>query len=666
MNAYIPYIVFGLTAGSIYGISAMGLVLTYKTSGVFNIGHGATSAVSAYIFYELRQQHGWAWPLAAVVSILIVGPIIGLILERMAVFLQRVTVVNKIVATVGLLVCVQAGIGLIYGSSSGFFFKPFLPQTKAFSIQQVDVSYDNVFDLLFGIVLAVGLWVFFTRTRLGLQMRGVVDDPELLDMTGAAPAKVRRAAWMIGSTLAAVSGVLFAAAQQQLDINVLSLLVVQAFGAAAIARFTSLPLAFVGGLGVGVLQKLVSKEIAGHASLQGLDLNIPFIVLFVVLLVVPRRKLVEVGRHIKVSPLRPSSIPPNVRRIGFVALGVFALFLPHLGFVGAHLNAWNEGVSQVVLFLSLSLLVRTSGQISLCHIAFAAIGAAGFGHTVHAGVPWGIAVFIGGLCVLPVAALIAIPAIRLSGLYLGLATLGFGIFIAQYAYGKSFMFASGNLPTRRPDLWGLRNDTRFYYVLLAIALVALGLVLTIERSRLGRLLRGLADSPTGLVTLGVNLNVSRVLVFCISGFLAGISGATFASLFGSVSPDSFPYVQSLLVLAVLAISGKRTVTAAVVGPLLLFVVPNYINDPKLNYLLQFGFGLFAIIAAASSSGGIAKFFAVQGLRASDRLIGPADDRVDRFRQRQVRAAGRGRSTVRLTDRHSPTEPIHGAASLAKR
>ncbi|WP_245541691.1 ABC transporter permease [Sporichthya polymorpha] len=633
MSEYLPYLIFGLTAGAIYGISAMGLVLTYKTSGVFNVAHGAMSAVGAYIFYELRQEQGLPWPVAAVIAVLIFGPLSGLLFERLAAALAGVTVTYKIVATVGVFVCIQAGVGLIYGPQSTFVFETFLPQDEAFAVDNVSVTYDNLADMAFGLALAVGLFLFFTRTRAGLNMRGVVDDPSLLDMTGASPARVRRNAWMIGSTLTAVSGVLFASTQQQLDINVLSLLVVQAFGAAALARFTSLPMAFVGGIVVGVLQKLVAKEVATYPDLQGLDLNVPFIILFITLLVVPRHKLVEVGRPIKMRPLPPSPFSKRSRMTTYGVIAAVSLMVPH--FAGAHLIAWTQAASQVVLFLSLGLLVRTSGQISLCHVAFAAIGAAGFGHSLDGGLPWGVAVLIGGLVVIPVAAFIAIPAIRLSGLYLGLATLGFGIFVAQFGYTKNFMFGIGSLDTQRPAGW--ESDTRFYYLLLGIAVAAIGLVVLIESSRLGRLLRGLGDSPTGLVTLGLNVNMSRVIVFCISGFLAGISGATFASLFGSVSQESFGYFQSLLLLAVLAISGRRLVTSAIVGPILLFVVPNYIDDAKLNYLLQFGFGLFAILAAAASQGGVAALIGRLNVRSRHKLNGPTQDRIEMVRARKAAA-----------------------------
>ena len=617
MNDFLPYIIFGITTGSVYGLSAMGLVLTYKTSGLLNFGHGAVCAAAAYTFYELREQHGVPWPIAAFVAVVVFGVIAGLILERIGLVLSGVHISYKIVGTVGLLVGTRALISLIFGVDAKPF-PPILPREPAFEINDVAVSWDQLLQLGLGVGAAVGLYLFFKFTLLGTAMRGVVDDPQLLDMTGVSPARVRRSAWIIGSAFAATSGVLFAAAQQQLDVNVLSLLVVQAFGAAAIAQFRNLPMCFVGGIIVGLLQKLISKEVGTIDFLQGLDTNTPFIVLFLVLLLMPRGKLVEVGQHVKARAVPPSPFSPRLRGLGFGALVAGALLVPQI--VGTRLPVWNTAMTQVVLFASLALLVRTSGQISLCHVGFAAIGAAAFGHMLAQGVPWGIAVLLGGLFAVPAGALIAIPAIRLSGLYLGLATFGFGVLLAQYAYNKEWMFEAGQLETARPS--GFDSDTRLYYLLLAIAVLAIGVVIGVERSRLGRLLRGLADSPVALSTLGTNVNVSRVLVFCLSTFLAGVSGATFASLFGSVNQDSFGYVQSLVALAVMAISGRRTVTIAIVAPILLVVVPGYISDPEANLMLQVGFGFAAVIAAAVSQGSFSKFVSRQSVVHADRVVDP--------------------------------------------
>ena len=625
MNAYIPFLVTGLIVGSIYGLSAMGLVLTYKTSGLFNVGHGAVCAAAAFVFYELRQEHGVPWPVAALVTVAIFGTVTGLVLERLAGVLSEVTTTYKIVATVGLLVAVRSLVILIWGPEQ-LTFDPFLPQQQAFKVSNVSVSWDNVIDMAIGVAAALGLSMFFRRSRLGVAMRGVVDNPALLDMSGTAPARVRRTAWIIGSMFASVSGVLFASVTFQLDVNVLALLVVQAFGAAAIGRFQSIPMAFVGGLIVGVVQKLISKEFAGHEVLRGIDLNVPFIILFIAMLVTPRGRLQEVGRKVKDRARSASPFGVRTRTGGYLALLGAALMVPH--FVDTRLSLYSTGVTQVILFLSLGLLVRTSGQISLCHVGFAAIGAAGFGHMLNHGLPWGLALLLGGLFAVPVGAFIAIPAIRLSGLFLGLATLGFGILLAQYAYGQSWMFGFGRLDTRRPEFGGLDSDTRYYYFLLAIALAAIGIVVAVERSRLGRLLRGLADSPTALTSLGTNLNMIRVMVFCLSAFLAGISGATYASLFGSVNQDSFNYLQSLVLLAVLAISGRGTVTSAVTGSLLLYVLPGYIDNPDHFSLLQVGFGLSAILAAALSRGQLAGAIGRVAAAGKERTLSPWRDRVD--------------------------------------
>ena len=623
MNEYLPYIVFGLATGSVYGISAMGLVLTYKTSGVFNFAHGAVCAAAAYAFYDLRQLQGLPWPVAAFLAVVVFGTLVGLILERMAVALAGASTTYKIVATVGLLVMLRSLVILRYGGES-LFFDSFLPQDSAFKIDTVQVSYENLVNLGLGIVSAVALYLFFRATRLGVAMRGVVDDPALLDQTGESPSRVRRYAWVIGSMFAAGSGVLFASVQRQLDVNILSLLVVQAFGAAAIGLFRSLPMAFVGGLIVGLLQKLAGKEVSAHADLQGIDTNMPFLVLLLVLVVARREQLVEVGHRVKARAIPAPVLPAWTRNTVYLALGAFLLAVPHLGgpIVGTKLAFYNVMMTQIILFLSLSLLIRTSGQISLGHIAFAAIGAAGFAHMLGDGVPWGLAVLIGGLIAAPIGALVALPAIRLSGLYLGLLTLGFNIMLAQYAFGKSFMFGFGGLETRRPDVWGLGSDERYYYLLLAIACACMLLVMVVERSRLGRLLRAMADSPIALTTLGTSVNVSRTIVFAISAFLAGISGALYSSLFGALNQNSFNYLESLIIVAILAISGRRTIPAAIVAAFLYKGMPAYIDNADLQEFANVMFGAVAVLVAVTSQGQLQARFGTWAANARERVLGP--------------------------------------------
>ena len=165
-----------------------------------------------------------------------------------------------------------------------------------------------------------------------------------------------------------------------------------------------------------------------------------------------------------------------MRLAGGIAVTLFLVAVP--GFVGFQLTTWTVALTDVMLFLSLGLVVRASGQLSLCQAGFATVGAVAFSKlAVSAHVPWVLALVLAGLVVVPIGALVAIPAIRLAGLYLAIATFGFGILLQQMFYGSSLMFGLGGyagLPMPRPHLgWlDLASDRGFFYLVLVLTLLA--------------------------------------------------------------------------------------------------------------------------------------------------------------------------------------------------
>ena len=590
----LPFIVTGITAGSIYGLAAVGLVLTYKTSGVFNFGHGAVAAGAAYVYYAVSVQRGAPAWLGVLIAVGGYGLLAGFLMELLSRRLVLAPTAYKIVATIGILLVVQASAALIYGPQSRPF-PQFLP-TRTFRLGGVNVGWDQLITALIALVATATLFAFFRTSRLGKAMRAVVDDADLLDMTGVDPVRVRRASWVIGSCFAALSGVLIAPLLQ-LDATVLTLLIVQAFGAAAIGAFSSLPMSYAGGLVVGLAAAITSKLVVHASELSALPQAIPFLTLFVVLLVLPRRRLQEMGRQVRL----PAQLPtPFTAGRGVGVLG-FAALLCALPFVtGSKLPAYSSALAYVVLFLSLALLVRTSGQVSLCQFGFAAVGASSLGHFQHH-LPWFLALLAAGLVAVPVGALIALPAIRLSGLYLALATLGFGILLSSVAYTTGLMFGTGaGLEIARPQ--GLDGDRGYYYVLLGVVGASVALVTTVERARLGRLLRALADSPLALSTHGTSVNVTRVIVFCLSAFLAAVSGGLLAGQIGVVNADSFAAFQSLTLVAVLVIAGRRPVSSAFVAAVSLVVVPVYIDNADIATDLTLLFGLAALAVGVVAGG----------------------------------------------------------------
>jgi branched-subunit amino acid ABC-type transport system permease component len=550
MSVLLPFIVAGLVSGSVYGLAAVGLVLTYKTSGVFNIAHGALATVSAYAFYSLHVQNGLAWPVAAVICVLGIGPAMGLLLEVLARRVATATLELQIAATVGVLLMIEAGVTLVYGQVEVREVPKFLPD-GGFTVSGTLVQWSDV--VTFGVALAVtvALSLSFQLTRRGIAMRAVVNDPDLLDLAGTNPVATRRLAWCLGAAIAAISGVLFA---PLLPLNPLqlTLLVVQAFGAAAIGRFTNLPVTFVGGLVIGVLASVATRYFS-TGLLAGIPTALPFLALFLVLLLMPKRFLVERSRAVQRLRVDWSAPAPLQLGAGTVVLVVLAL-VPT--FAGIHLTDWTVALAMTIVFLSLGLLVRTSGQVSLCHVAFTAIGAAAFSHlALDTGLPWPLALLGCGLVAVPIGALLAIPAIRFGGLYLALATFGFGIVVQVMFYTQDYLFgASGaGIEAPRPSTLGLDDDARFYHLVLALAAAATVLVVALNRSRLGRLLRGMADSPTALRTNGVTIDVTRVMVFCLSAFMAAIGGALAAMAQTTVSGDSYQPLLSLTYFAVIVI-----------------------------------------------------------------------------------------------------------------
>jgi branched-subunit amino acid ABC-type transport system permease component len=604
VKTFWPFVIAGLTSGSLYGLAAMGLVLTYKTSGIFNFAHGAVAAAAAYLFYELHTKHHVPWPIAAAVCILVAAPIAGIVIERIARGLADAPPAAKIVATVGLLLVVQGTLTTIYGAAV-INFPPFLP-TRSYRFAGVNLGADQLIAMAVALAAAVGLYTFFRFSRLGVAMRGVVDNPDLLDLGGTSPAAVRTRSWIIGSAFAALSGILLAP-NIGLDAVLLTLLVVQAFGAAAFGLFSSLPLTYAGGLVVGIGAALATKYVADVPNLAGFPPSLPFIVLFGLLLFARKGRFVEAGGTKRRLAADRAPLPASLVWGGRAVLLVALLAVPQV--VGSRLPVYSNAVIFVLIFLSLRLLVRTSGQVSLCHAAFAAVGAAAFSHFASSGglgLPWLVALLLAGLVTVPIGAFIAIPAIRLSGLFLALATFGFGILVERMGFSTGLMFGSaGSRHAPRPGaLFGLTlgSDTGFYYVCLAVAVAACVALYALNRSRLGRLLLAMADSPTALVTHGANVDVSRVLVFCISAALAGIAGALFASLTGSISGVGFGAFQSLTWLTVLAIAGSGEFSAAFIAAFVLAVVPSYANSKGYTDLQPVLFGAVAIGAALAQGG----------------------------------------------------------------
>jgi ABC-type branched-subunit amino acid transport system ATPase component/branched-subunit amino acid ABC-type transport system permease component len=598
VNEFLPFIVIGLASGAVYGLAGMGLVLTYKTSGIFNFGYGSVAALDVFLFYLLNTQFGIPWPVAAVICLVVFAPLLGLLLELLARSLEESGETVKVVATVGLILIVEA-IGSLWHPTNQPTFPQFLPQSTV-RMLGVNVTWAQIILFLFSVAASAVLYWFFRSVRLGVLMRGVVDNQELVSMSGDNPVRVRRWAWIIGTVFASVAGLMLAPTLS-LDGVTLTTAVFAAFGAAAIGYFTSLPLTFVGGLLIGIAGALVDKYSATISWIGGIPPSLPFIILFLVLIFMPRRRLVQRRVAIPRQARRTYHAPLRVRlSAGVVAIGLLAI-VPVVQ--TNYLSVWSAALIDMLLFLSLGLLVRRSGQISLCHLAFAAVGAAAFGHFAAEGLPWLVSVILATLVAVPVGALIAIPAVRVSGVFLALATLGFGILMQQVFYTREFLFGGSPLGIAdpRPNVsigaWNLSTDAGFYYLLLIVTVLVVIVITVISNGRLGRLLEAMADSQLALETHGTTSSVLKVIVFCIAAAMASLAGAFTGMLYHYGVGTDFPSFNSLTLVALVVIVTIGDPWFAVIGAIGYTVIPGYITATTTSSYLQLLFGLAAATAA---------------------------------------------------------------------
>jgi branched-subunit amino acid ABC-type transport system permease component len=644
------YIVPGISDGAVYALCAIGLVITYKTSGVFNFAHGAVAAAGAYMFYQFRDKNHLPWPVAFVLALVVVTALGTLLFERMARWMSEAPTVYLVVATVGVLVGVQSLETAIYGAND-IPFNEFLT-TKHFALFGAQVQVSDIIITVFVILVVGAMYLFLERSRIGTSMTAVVDSPDLLGLQGINPDAVRRFAWMIGVAFAAISGEILAP-KVYVSVNTLILLVFAAYGAAAFGFFDSLPLTFVGAMIIGLGVNLMEKYIGGstNAVVLGLPRNVSFGLLFLVLLVVPKRYFPDREKAVY-RRLRPIREFP-VKYMGpamVIGLGVL-VSLPYISIPkiidAASIDQYTATLAYAIIFASLALIVWTSGQISLCHLAFAAFGAATAGHMIGHGVPFLLSVLIGGLVAVPAGLIVSIPALRLAPIYVAVATFGFGILAEQVLFVSHEMFGPDQQESvPRPHILGISftGDRAYYYLTLGVTVLACISILTVRRSRLGRLLRAMSDSPVALDVHGASVNRARISVFAISAFLAAVGGAMLGGQSGSASGSpggEFDYTHSLIFVAILAFAGRRPLSSPFFAAFVFETIKIYPFFGGAFFQRWEGvlFGVLAIFVAVK--GGLGSQPVAVGRRGAARLTGgTARDRLRQEPARPVQPAER--------------------------
>ena len=569
MEQFFAYTVFGLFLGAAYSIAASGLVLTYTTTRVFNLAHGAISMVAAYLYWQLHVQAKVATWATVLLILFVIAPAFGMLLDRAVMRgLGEAPVSVSLVVTLGLFM-ILIGVAQKMWPANQFRTVDYFFGSSNIKILGVHILDHYLLTIALSAVVAAALYVLLNRTRIGTAMRGAVDNRELLELFGARASRVSMLSWAVGAQLAALAGILLVA-YTGLDYYTLTFLVITAFGAAMLGRLRSLPLTFAGAIGLGLATAYVQGYIHGSAYVQtGLQSSLPTFLLFAVVIFIPQVRL-RVGQ---VKGILAATVP-SVRAGAVWGVVLLALTLAVAPVLDIN-NKQNLGDALVfgILMLSLVLLTGYGGYVSLCQLTFFGVGV-----TIAAKWPTTspLIILFAMLVAAAVGALVALPVLRLTGLYLALATLAFGQLMDKLVFQADYFYGFGKaLATKRVSLFGYDLTNGAYVFVLAAVFVAVALaVLFLRRGAIGRLLIALRDSPAAAGTLGLNQRWFRLAVFSASAGIAGLAGALYAGNHDTVNAPTFATLQSLPLLLIAVVAGVTSMTGALAGGVLymLFIV----------------------------------------------------------------------------------------------
>ncbi len=638
MSVFLSFTVLGIVFGAVYGLLAIGLVVTYNTTGVFNFAQGAVGMVAAFSYWELWQNEHWPFLLAIAFIVLVEAPLLALVVEF--VLFRRIhgaTVERSLMVSLGLLV-ILLGVATIFWSSPDVIrsVPPYFTQSdgtvlsvRLFGANGVTLQYQQIMIVVVTAVVGLALGLFLRRARLGVAMRAVVDDPELVALAGARPYRMSQAGWVLGFMLAALAGVLIAplVGQTGLTTTQLTLLALNGFAAAVVGRLRSLPMTFVGALLLGLLTYYAQGYLPGHinAGLAAVIVEVvPVVFLFVALLVIPAARLAPAGRLAVRPPPRVATARQSAA--GAVLLVAAAVVLAVMAGATA-LATLTQGLALGIVGLSLVLLVGFAGQVSLCQLTFMGIGAFTMGKTLGGGSWWGLllAVAVSGA----VGALVALPTVRLRGLYLALATFAFGAVMYAAFFDNSSVVSDGSqINVGRPILpfmssVGDKAELIEVAVVAALCAVVVGLV---RRRAFGRRLVAMSDSPAAFAMVGLSSVRTKVIVFSLSAAMAGLGGVFYAGEQTGISANDVQYIGSLTLLLFVAIWGIRTLSGGLLGGLTAATLPVLQTHlpTSLADLTGLAAGIGIVLLARSPEGILGMSFVTNRVRLP---FGDAQDEV---------------------------------------
>ena len=285
-------------------------------------------------------------------------------------------------------------------------------------------------------------------------------------------------------------------------------------------------------------------------------------------------------------------------------------------FLGSYQNdVYRKMLLWITLALSYNFLFGIAGQVAFSHFTFYGIGAYSIVILIEqAGLPLPIAIVAGVLICVVLSLAVAIPATRLEGFYLALATLAFAqLFIVVLNEGGALTGGTGGLASYRlPEIFGLRVVGPWYtVVIVALLLMTLAIVLRLDRSYFGRACRAIRDNPEAAAAMGVDVTRTKIIAYAVTSALAGVAGMVYAFVDNTVNPPIFGLENAFLLLFMVIVGGSGSHLGAIIGAALLYLMP-FVLSPLIGHHHALVFGVVMVLAVLFQPNGLVGLLKLRG------------------------------------------------------
>jgi branched-chain amino acid transport system permease protein len=627
---FIVEIVSGLTIGCIYGLVAIGFSMIFRAMGLVNFAQGDLMMLGGFVGYTcLSVVPQMPFPLVVLLAMLIVGAI-GFCIERIVLrpaVERNASAIYLVLLTLGIGIVLSNAARLIWGANPVVYKIPLAHDIVQLGGYPLPEAYFYIIG--FVTLLLIALNLFFGRTWTGLILRATAQDPATATLFGVNNERASSLAFALASAIAAAGGVLYAPLFfVSFDMGTIGL---KAFAATAIGTLGSVPGAAVGGLLIGVIETLGGQRIGPEFQ----D-SLAFGTMILVLMLRPhglfatarsgRRAVVE-ERTTAVPRRRPvpSIAPPPASIHNDIPESEASRASPWLAFAAVMIPLWvlPPVLGSFTLYmgaivavfataaLGLQVMVGLAGQLSLGHAAFLGVGAyVSVLLQKNYGLPFALTAFAGTAAAAGAGLLMA-QLIRLSGVYFKIATFGFGIVVYQLMTNLSSVtggFAGViGIPPIRLFGYAIHDKLSLFVLAMSFLTIAYLALLRLTDGRVGRAFRALGMNETAARSVGVPIVRYKMSVIVIGCAIAGFSGTLIPHIYNFLNPEDFTWLQSLLILIMITIGGLGSLPGAVIGAVLLLLIPEYLRS--LAEYKMLGYGILLILSMMFMPGGITGWLA---------------------------------------------------------